>query len=330
MVATPVSRLGGYLITGNDLLLKSLNLSVRALFEALFAVIVWGASFIATKVALREVSPITVIWLRFGIGVIVLGLLVINRRQFGLPKAKDLGYFTLLGFSGVTFHQWLQSNGLVTAQASTTAWIVSTTPVFMALLGWLILKEGLGWLRAAGIAIAAMGVLIVVSHGDWSSISAGHFLRMGDVLIMISAPNWAVFSVLSRRGLQQNPPARMMFFVMGVGWLLLSLLLLTGPGLSEIGRLQWDGWLAIGFLGVFCSGLAYVFWYDALQEIPAGQLGVFLYLEPLVTVVVAAILLNEAIFLSSLLGGFLILFGVWIVQMKVKRQPVVELPGRIQ
>jgi drug/metabolite transporter (DMT)-like permease len=310
--------------------LKSVNLSVRSLLEALFAVVVWGASFIATKVALREVSPITIIWLRFGMGVIVLGLLVARRRQFALPKYKDLGYFSLLGFLGVTFHQWLQSNGLVTAQASTTAWIVSTTPVFMALLGWLILKEGLGWLRATGIAIAALGVLMVVSHGDWSSISAGRFLTTGDVLIMLSAPNWAIFSVLSRRGLQQNPPARMMFFVMSVGWLFLSLLLLTGPGTSEIGRLQWDGWVAIGFLGIFCSGLAYVFWYDALQEIPAGQLGVFLYLEPLVTVLVAALLLNEAILLSSLLGGFLILAGVWIVQMKTKPGPAVEIPSRVR
>ena len=310
--------------------MKSVNLSVRSLLEALFAVVVWGASFIATKVALREVSPITIIWLRFGMGVIVLGLLVARRRQFALPKYKDLGYFSLLGFLGVTFHQWLQSNGLVTAQASTTAWIVSTTPVFMALLGWLILKEGLGWLRATGIAIAALGVLMVVSHGDWSSISAGRFLTTGDVLIMLSAPNWAIFSVLSRRGLQQNPPARMMFFVMSVGWLFLSLLLLTGPGTSEIGRLQWDGWVAIGFLGIFCSGLAYVFWYDALQEIPAGQLGVFLYLEPLVTVLVAALLLNEAILLSSLLGGFLILAGVWIVQMKTKPGPAVEIPSRVR
>jgi drug/metabolite transporter (DMT)-like permease len=299
---------------GINLPLKSLNLSVRALVEALFAVVVWGASFIATKVALRQVSPITIIWLRFGMGVIVLGLLVARRRQLGLPKLKDLGYFALLGFLGVAFHQWLQSNGLVTAQASTTAWIVSTTPVFMALLGWLILKERLGWPRAAGIAIAALGVLIVVSHGDWSSISAGRFITTGDMLIMLSAPNWAIFSVLSRCGLQQNPPARMMFFVMSAGWLFLSLLLLAGPGTSEIGRLRWDGWLAIAFLGIFCSGLAYVFWYDALQEIPAGQLGVFLYLEPLVTALVAALVLNEAILISSLLGGLLILSGVWIVQ----------------
>ena len=82
-------------------------------------------------------------------------------------------------------------------------------------------------------------------------------------------------------------------------------------------------------LGIFCSGLAYVFWYDALQEIPAGQLGVFLYLEPLVTVLVAALLLNEAILLSSLLGGFLILSGVWIVQMKIRPKPVVEVHSRV-
>jgi drug/metabolite transporter (DMT)-like permease len=301
--------------------------SVRALVEAFLAVLVWGASFIATKVALREVSPITVIWLRFGMGVIILGLFVVGRRQFSLPKTKDLGYFTLLGFLGVAFHQWLQSNGLVTAQASTTAWIVSTTPVFMALLGWLILKESLGWLRAGGIAVAALGVLIVVSNGDWSSITTGHFVTTGDLLIMISAPNWAVFSVLSRRGLQQNPPARMMFYVMSAGFLFLSLLFLAQPRVSEIGRLQWDGWLAIGFLGVFCSGLAYVFWYDALQELPAGQVGVFLYLEPLVAVLVAAVILNEAILLPSLVGGFLILAGVWVVQMKATRRTAVNTSG---
>jgi drug/metabolite transporter (DMT)-like permease len=107
-------------------------------------------------------------------------------------------------------------------------------------------------------------------------------------------------------------------------------LLLAGPGTGEIGHLQWDGWLAIGFLGIFCSGFAYVFWYDALQEIPAGQLGVFLYLEPLVTVLFAALLLNEAILFSSLLGGFLILSGVWIVQMKTRPRPVVEIHGEIR
>src|SRR3990172_7437279 len=134
--------------------------------EAFFAVLIWGGTFIATKIALMEVSPATIVWLRFGMGVIVLGAAVLIRRQFTLPAKNEWGTLALLGFLGVTFHQWLQANGLITAQATTTAWIVASTPIFIALLGWLVLKEKLGALRLAGIGLAAMGVLLVVSKGD--------------------------------------------------------------------------------------------------------------------------------------------------------------------
>ena len=75
-----------------------------------------------------------------------------------------------------------------------------------------------------------------------------------------------------------------------------------------------DGWLSVGFLGVFCSGLAYIFWYDALKALPAAQAGAFLYLEPFVTVIVAALILGEPLLGISLLGGAAILLGVWIVK----------------
>jgi drug/metabolite transporter (DMT)-like permease len=284
-----------------------------ALLKATFAVVVWGASFVATKVALQEVSPVTVVWLRFAMGVAILGVAAGARRQFALPQGKELGYFALLGFLGITFHQWLQSTGLVTAQATTTAWIVATTPVFMALLGWLLLREKLGWVKVAGISLAAIGVLLVVSKGDFAALSTGRFGTPGDFLILISAPNWAVFSVLSRRGLQTHPAARMMLFVMGMGWLFSSVLLIAGPGLTEIEQLSSSGWLGVLFLGIACSGLAYIFWYDALQSVPASQVGAFLYLEPLVAVVVAAIILGEPLLWASLLGGVIILGGVWMV-----------------
>ena len=283
------------------------------MLEATFAVLVWGASFIATKVALADVSPVTIVWLRFAMGVIILGVAVAARRQFALPARSEWGYFALLGFIGITFHQWLQSNGLITAQAATTAWIVSTTPVFMAILGWLVLREGLSGLKIGGILLAAAGVLLVVTRGDLASVTAGRLGTPGDFLILISAPNWAVFSVLSRRGLKTHPAARMMFFVMTLGWIFTSALLIAGPGLSEVTRLTSRGWIGVGFLGVFCSGLAYIAWYDALQALQASQVGVFLYIEPLVAVVVAAIVLGEAITLASMLGGGIILLGIYLV-----------------
>lgn len=281
--------------------------------EALFAVIVWGASFIATKMALRDISPATLVWLRFFLGVAVLGAAVILRKQFALPDKKEWIYFALLGFLGIAFHQWLQSNGLETSEASTTAWIVSTSPVFMALLGWLLLRETLGWTKSLGIILAFVGVLVVVSKGNFGSVSIGKFGAPGDVLILISSLNWAVFSALSRRGLKSHPASLMMFYVMLMGWLFTSLLFLATRGDLEIGNLTFNGWMSVIFLGVFCSGLAYIAWYDALKALTTAQTGVFLYMEPLVAVVVAFFVLREAITLPSLVGGVVILFGVWLV-----------------
>lgn len=289
-----------------------------AVIEATLAVLVWGASFIATKLALREVSPVTVVWTRFAIGLAVLCLIAAARRQIAIPGKTDLAYFGLLGFLGIAFHQWLQSNGLTTSLASTTAWIVTTTPVLIAILGWLVLKERLRKDQTLGIIVAGLGVLVVITQGDLSLLTQGQFGAPGDKLMMVSALNWAVFSILSRRGLKKYNATRMMVYVMVSGWLFISLYLILGPGLSEIYRLSSLGWLSVLFLGVFCSGLAYIFWYDALQVLPASQVGVFLYLEPMVTVILAAPLLGEAIRLASVAGGMAILLGVWMVN-KVSR-----------
>jgi drug/metabolite transporter (DMT)-like permease len=286
---------------------------VVPVLEVLFTVIAWGASFIATKVALRDLSPVTLVWLRFGIGVLILGIATAARRQFALPARNELGYLALIGFLGITLHQWLQSTGLQTAQATTTGWIIASIPIFMAVFGWGFLKEKLSRMQVSGIAISAIGVLLVVSKGDLSVFTTGKFGTFGDFLILLSAPNWALFSILSRRGLQQYPATRMMFYVMSFGWLFSTILLFTGPGIGEIGRMSSDGWLAVAFLGVIVSGLAYIAWYDALKVIPASQIGAFLYLEPVVTMALAAGMLREPLLFASVVGGGLILLGVWMV-----------------
>jgi drug/metabolite transporter (DMT)-like permease len=284
-----------------------------ALLKALFAVLVWGASFIAIKVALRDYSPLALIWIRFAIGLLVVGGLIALRKESLRLPLPALGRFAVLGFMGVALHQWLQVTGLVTAQASTTAWIVSTIPVFIAILGRVMLHERLGFRRTGGIALAMVGVLFVVSRGDWHALLPGRFSSQGDLLILISAPNWALFTIISRRILQRHSPLIMMFYVMLTGWLYISLLLFVGPGAAAFGGPSSGGLASVVFLGVFCTGVAYVFWYDALKILPAARLGSLLYVEPLVAVVVAAMVLQEPILVPVLLGGALILAGVWIV-----------------
>jgi drug/metabolite transporter (DMT)-like permease len=299
-------------------------MNIKAILKALFAVTVWGGSFVATKISLQYVAPGTVVWLRFTMGVVILGAAVLLNGQFSLPKGKDWGYFAILGFLGITFHQWLQSTGLLTAQATTTAWIVASTPIFIALLGLILLRERLAWYQVAGILLATFGVLLVVTKGNVSALTAGRFGTPGDFLIMISAVNWAVFSTLSRPGLKRHPATFMMFYVMGFGWLFTSMLFLSGSGIRQIATIPWDGWVAIGFLGIFCSGIAYIFWYDALQVLPVAQTGAFLYFEPIVTVIVAAFVIREAILLATLAGGITILIGVWLVNRSGQTVQVAE------
>jgi drug/metabolite transporter (DMT)-like permease len=282
-------------------------------FEALFAVVVWGASFIATKIAVGQISPIAVVWLRFAMGLPILMAAVIMRKQFAFPKGNEWLYFALLGFLGISFHQWLQSNGLQTSEATTTAWIVATSPAFIAILGWLTLKEKLTLTQSSGIVFAMLGVLIVVSKGDLGSLSIGQFGTKGDVLILISSVNWAVFSILSRYGLKRHPSTRMTFWVMTIGWLITSTAFFAQGKTSELSLLDTRGWWAMIFLGIFTTGLAYIAWFDALAQLPAAQTGAFLFIEPPTSMIVAAIILSEAITWASLLGGGVILAGVWLV-----------------
>jgi drug/metabolite transporter (DMT)-like permease len=295
-------------------------MNIKAILKALVAVSIWGASFVATKISLQYAVPTTVVWLRFAMGVVVLGLAVRLSRQFSLPERQDWGYFAILGFLGITLHQWLQSTGLVTAQATTTGWIIASTPIFMALLGLIILKEHLVWYQIAGIILAALGVLLVVTKGDLAAITTGKFGAPGDFLVLISAPNWAIFSTLSRSGLKKYPSTLMMFYVMSFGWIFTSILFFSSSGITQILSISWNGWVAITFLGVFCSGIAYIFWYDVLKILPVAQTGAFLYLEPIITVIVAALVLREALLLASLVGGITVLIGVWLVNLEQRQR----------
>lgn len=285
------------------------------------AVAFWGASFVALKVLLRELGPAAITVARFGVGVAFLWIVSAARGHLQCPTKRELLWLAGLGFSGIALHQWLQATGLQTASATVTSWIVASIPVFVALLGWVVLREPIGRGRAAGIVLAAAGVTLVVSSGDLRGLVAGTTGTPGDILIVFSAINWAVFTIVSKRFMQASSlrPATMMLYVMGFGWLFSLAWLGVEGGGEGILRLSAAGWWGMAFLGLACSGLAYLFWYDALDRIDATQAGAFLYFGPLVTAALAWPILGEPIGAAMLAGGAAILFGVWLVNRYPRR-----------
>jgi drug/metabolite transporter (DMT)-like permease len=281
--------------------------------KAFLAVAFWGASFVATKLVLRELSPITTVILRFALGLGALMAIVSLEGKWAFVPRRDLGWFLFLGFNGIFVHQLLQVNGLVSTSATNTGWMVALIPIFTALLAWLLLREPFGLVQVLGLALAMLGTLLIVSRSEFEIGAIGVPTTRGDLLVFLSAPNWAIFSVLSKRLLARYPPSFMMTVTMGLGWLLLLPLFAASAGWRELPGLSPEGWAGLLFLGLFCSGLAYVFWYDALKAAGAGHVASFLYLEPLVTLVVAMALLKERPVIGTLVGGGLILSGVWLV-----------------
>ncbi len=295
--------------------------------KALAAALFWGVSFVATKSALRELHPLTIIVLRFGMGVLILFLAVWQAHLLKPVGRRDLLLLAILGAIGVALHQGLQVTGLELTSASSMAWLVALNPVFTASLAWMFLSEVFGPFKVLGLAIAFVGAIVVVTKGTLSPDTLHLPSTTGDLLALASALNWAVFSVASKPLLKRLPPKLTMAYVMLIGWLMVLPFWGAGQGWSEIGHLSATGWVAIGFLGVFCSGLAYIFWYDALAEIDASQVAAFIYIEPLVTVVVAAIVLSEAFTFATFLGGLTILVGVYLVNRPAVRPTVSEVPA---
>ncbi len=296
-------------------------------------VVLWGASFVATKIALQDITPAAIAFLRFAMGVVVLFLILIKRSELRRFTLRELPSLSVLGILGITVHQLLQINGLRTASATVTSWIVATIPVFVALLGWAFLGETMSGSRVLGILLSACGVLAVVGNGDFKALIQGGFGTPGDRLIAMSAVNWAVFVVLNKHvfkkseGSESRSAVGQMFAIMFVGWLLLIPWAIADGGLGELEQLSLQGWLALVFLGVGCSGVAYYLWFSGLERIDATQVGVFLYLEPIVTVVLAWQILGEKIGAATILGGAAILVGVWLVNRNPALRPSSASPG---
>jgi drug/metabolite transporter (DMT)-like permease len=272
-------------------------------------------SFIATKIAIAELTPVTLIILRLILAVILLSVIaVITKRDFAIDFKKHSGIL-LLAIIAV-FHLWIQVTGLKYTTASNTGWIIGVTPVFMALLGYIFFKEKLKLINIIGIVIAFFGLLLLVSKGYFSKISL--ISNKGDVMVLASAFTWSIYSLVNKKITFSYPPLMTILYLFITMAVILIPFNLSVETLSSIMHLSGRGWLAVIFLGIICSGVSYVLWAQALKEMDSVRVGAFLYFEPFVTIFTAWLILNEQITFAILLSGVIITTGVILVNKKLR------------
>jgi len=280
---------------------------------ALAAVVFWGISFVATKAALREISPIALIFTRFTLGTALLLAIVRLRGGPALPPRDAWPSLALMGFVGIFVHQMLQAFGLTLTTAVQAGWLIGVIPIWSAILSAVLGKERFGTLKVAGLVGGFAGALLVISRGKFESGLLKLPATRGDFLILLSTINWAVYSVLGHTTIKRLGPSRATAGAMLFGWLMLAPFFVWKQGWLELPHLSLAGWGAILFLGIGCSGLGYLFWYGALERIEVSRVSAFLYVEPFVTFI-AAVLLKEPVTAATVIGGVVVLTSVFIVQ----------------
>lgn len=248
--------------------------------------------------------------LRLVIASVLLTTIAISTKRNFSINLKSHGWIFILALIAV-FHLWIQVTGLQYTTASNTGWIIGTAPIFMAIMALIFYKEKISLLALSGILLAITGLLLLFGKGDITNI--GFLENRGDLLVLGSAFTWGVYSMVNKKiSLSYSPLMTILYLFLMMAVIIIPFNLNTET-IDSVIHLSQTGWALILFLGLFCSGVAYVIWAQALRDMKSAKVGAFLYFEPLVTVIAAAFFLTEEITLLMIFSGLLITAGVFIV-----------------
>jgi drug/metabolite transporter (DMT)-like permease len=289
-----------------------------AQLETALAIALWAISFISIKIALDEVSPITLIILRYGMGWLILGTTTWLQGGFSQLRRNDLPRMFALGAVGVTLHQFLQVYGQASADASAAAFLASTAPAFMILMGAIFLRERLHFGQILGVLLATTGAGIVATGTPTPWAGGVDWSEPGNLLVLLSAVVWAVFSIMSRLIVQGRPPALITTGMMFFGWAISLPVFIIQRGWQEIPGLSLTGWGALLFTGILSTAASFLLYNHALKQAPASRLAAIQNIEPLIATVAAVLILNETVSLAFVIGGCAIIGGVFLAE---RQQP---------
>ncbi|MDZ4723423.1 MAG: DMT family transporter [candidate division Zixibacteria bacterium] len=274
----------------------------------LSCVIIWGWTFVATRICLEYINQYELIGIRLLIGLpILLGIILAKKIRWTFGH-KDLKYI-IAGSSIIIAHFLIQATALKYTTATNTGWIISMTPLITAVLAYLFLKERLGKGEIAGIIISTFGVLLLVSKGDF--VNLDWLQSKGDWMILISVFTWAIYTITTRDLSRQHHPLIVTLVVFSPLLIVCLTYMLGTSAMTSFTSLPVKPIIALLFLGTLGT-VAQWFWQEGVARLGAAKAGIFLYLEPVATTVLAVPLIADERFgFFTAIGGLLVLFGVW-------------------
>ncbi len=279
-------------------------------------VLVWGTTFIATKLLLADFMPIEIALIRFVLAFLFLNIIMPKRlhvREKGREK-----YFVLAGITGITLYFMTENVALLYTTAANVGVIISTVPFFTAIVSrWFFGGNKLTKNFLLGFLVAMLGIMAISYNG----VAELALNPMGDLLTLAAASTWAFYSnfvnKISQWGLPMIQVTRRIFFY---GILFLIPFAFFMPVTWEWNR--FTNGMYIGnfiFLGILASGIGFVTWNQGVKILGTVKSSIYLYMSPVITIIVSAIVLQEPMTIVTILGTGLTILGL-IISGKGERE----------
>ncbi len=276
-------------------------------------VVLWGSAIFFVALAMREIGPMATAFWRWALALGPIWGLVLasgqGRVAWQLFRQRPWAYVAL-GIIGFSLLYGLQNLALGYTSVFNTSFLINLTPIFVVALAVAWLRERPSWRAVGGMGLGLLGAL-ALSGGQLAELQFGLQTWRGDVLATASALSAAIYIIYSKRLLASTPPLVLLALAVTTGLLALLPFVVAEADFWPRQPLTWASLLA---LGLGAGALGNFWWQDMLAHTPASRVGHYLYATALVGAVLAVAVLGEPLTIWIVLGGALIVVGVWLVQ----------------
>lgn len=288
-------------------------------FLVILAMIFWGFTFVAFKYANVSFSPISIIFFRLVVSIVFLFGFALLLKRLNRIKRKDQKWFVLMALAEPFFYFLGEAYGLTMVTATVAAVIISTIPLVVPFAAYYLFKEKLTPMNYLGLAISFGGVLLVVlakSGGlsaDWKGI----------LLMFVAVLSATGYTMIVKLLVDDYTPITITAYQSLYGLIMFVplFLIFEVPNL-DFSRVNTQSILAVGYLGVFGSGICFLLITIGIRELGAARANMFGNLIPVVTAIVSFLLLKEPMPLLKILGIVIAIIGLFLSQissLRVKR-----------
>lgn len=275
--------------------------------------LIWGINFSVIKLSLVYFDPLAFNAVRFPMAALVLiGMLKVN-GPIPMPRREHYLSIVLLGILGNVVYQLLFIYGIDKTLAGNSSLILATVPVWTLLLATTLNKEQHGIGVWSGIIITLVGIFFVVS-GSGTNLSLDGNLPVGDLLVLLSAITWALYTVGSQNLTREYGALPVTAWTLCIATPGLVLAGSKSLWSMDLGKVPLLSWIGVAYAGIMALAIAYYFWNYSLEKIGAPRTAAFSNLVPVVALSTALILLKEIPSTSQLIGTGIILIGLWITR----------------